>query len=300
MSFILDALKKLEQKKQQGSVPDLMTIHRTEPVKTEKRARWPYVIAAALILNAVILTALLQPWNTGEHMVTAQNEVPAEKKIEAIALNANPLNNTPAKQEVKVIEIREKQLHSKSSTAESSPPALPATKTVKTKSVTVDNAPDHSDNNALYTEAVKSEPVPAKEESGAVEESPSTVQVTSLDLDHMSASELRTLRGSIEEKQPFTDKNTDQNAENEDNIESLREEGVLDLSQLPSEIKKELPDISISGHIYSNNIRSRLATINGHIVREGEDVVRGLKVDEITMTGVILSYQGFRFHVRAF
>jgi general secretion pathway protein B len=300
MSFILDALKKLEQKKQQGSVPDLMTIHRTEPVKTEKHARWPYVIAAALILNAVILTAWLRPWNKDDHIVTAQSALSAEENNEAASLIEDPLNTPPAEHAVKVIEVHEKQAPLHTSTAESIPPALPVIKAVETKPVADDEAPDPSDNNALHAEAGKAEPVPDKEEAAVPEESPSTVQVTSLDLDHMSASELRTLRGIIEEEQPLTDDNADQNSEHEDDIASLREEGVPDLSQLPSEIKKELPDISISGHIYSNNHRSRLATINGHIVREGEDVVRGLKVDEITMTGVILSYQGFRFHVRAF
>jgi general secretion pathway protein B len=299
MSFILDALKKLEQKKQQGSVPDLMTIHTPELLKTKKRARWPYIIAAALMLNAVILAAWLIPRKMEEHTATVQTVLPAEEKNEAAVLNESPLN-TPAEHAEKAIKVQEKQAPSNPSSSENSPPTLPVKKAVEATPVTNVATQDPSNNNALHTEAVIAEPDPAKEEATVPEKSPSTVQVTSLDLNHMSARELKALRGNIEEEQPFTDENIDQNTKHEDSIASLREEGVLDLNQLPSEIKKELPDISISGHIYSNNHRSRLATINGHIVREGEDVVRGLKVDEITMTGVILSYQGFRFHVRAF
>ncbi|MBI5739653.1 MAG: general secretion pathway protein GspB [Nitrospirae bacterium] len=64
MSFILDALKKLEQKRQRGAVPDLMTVHMPESQKPQKRPLWPYLVLVALILNAGILTAWLRPWGT--------------------------------------------------------------------------------------------------------------------------------------------------------------------------------------------------------------------------------------------
>lgn len=62
MSFILDALKKLEEKRQRGSVPDLMTIHVPVPHEMKKRLIWPYLILGALILNAALLLVWLHPW----------------------------------------------------------------------------------------------------------------------------------------------------------------------------------------------------------------------------------------------
>jgi hypothetical protein len=62
MSFILDALKKLEQKRQRGSVPDLMTVHIPVPQEMKKRPIWPYLIIGALILNAALLLVWLRPW----------------------------------------------------------------------------------------------------------------------------------------------------------------------------------------------------------------------------------------------
>ncbi|RJQ55186.1 MAG: hypothetical protein C4526_04110 [Nitrospiraceae bacterium] len=61
MSFILEALKKLEQKKKRGSVPDIMTVHMPEPHKPLKRPVWFYLVLAALVLNAGILASLLRP-----------------------------------------------------------------------------------------------------------------------------------------------------------------------------------------------------------------------------------------------
>ena len=75
---------------------------------------------------------------------------------------------------------------------------------------------------------------------------------------------------------------------------------MLDISQLPLSIKKGLPEISINGHIYSNDPMSRLVNINGSIIREGETVTTGLKVNEITMSGVVFDYGGTLFSVRAF
>jgi general secretion pathway protein B len=62
MSFILDALKKLEQKRQRGSVPDLMTVHVPVQQEMKKRPFWHYLILGALILNAALLSVWLQPW----------------------------------------------------------------------------------------------------------------------------------------------------------------------------------------------------------------------------------------------
>jgi general secretion pathway protein B len=61
MSFILDALKKLEQKRQRGSVPDLMTVHVPVQREIKKRPVWPYLILGALILNAALFFVWLQP-----------------------------------------------------------------------------------------------------------------------------------------------------------------------------------------------------------------------------------------------
>jgi general secretion pathway protein B len=72
---------------------------------------------------------------------------------------------------------------------------------------------------------------------------------------------------------------------------------VLSLSELPSTVKRSLPEFRISGHAYSTEPGSRVARINDQILQEGQSLAPGLKVEEITPGGVVLSYQGYRFQI---
>ncbi|MGD0231975.1 MAG: general secretion pathway protein GspB [Syntrophorhabdales bacterium] len=55
MSYILEALKKLEQKREQEEAPQLFGVFRESRAERKKRALWPYVLAGALLLNAVVM-----------------------------------------------------------------------------------------------------------------------------------------------------------------------------------------------------------------------------------------------------
>ena len=52
MSYILDALKKSEQQRGHGDIPDVQTIHSAGiNYRSEKKALWPYILVAAVLLN---------------------------------------------------------------------------------------------------------------------------------------------------------------------------------------------------------------------------------------------------------
>jgi len=51
MSYILDALKKAEQKRRQGAFPDLLSVHKQTDFKAAKRARWPYILICILLVS---------------------------------------------------------------------------------------------------------------------------------------------------------------------------------------------------------------------------------------------------------
>jgi general secretion pathway protein B len=57
MSYILEALKKVEQKQQREGAPRLLTIPTEVGEERKKRRVLPYIIAAALLLNAAVMTA---------------------------------------------------------------------------------------------------------------------------------------------------------------------------------------------------------------------------------------------------
>jgi general secretion pathway protein B len=59
MSYILDALKKIEQKRDREDPLRKPTFSGELPPERKKRARWPYVLLAALLLNAGVIAFLV-------------------------------------------------------------------------------------------------------------------------------------------------------------------------------------------------------------------------------------------------
>jgi hypothetical protein len=78
---------------------------------------------------------------------------------------------------------------------------------------------------------------------------------------------------------------------------SLQIESVPHLSDMPDLVQQAIPDMSFSGHVYSSDIRQRSVIINGHSMGEGEMLIKGLVVEQITSNGIIFSYQGQLFRM---
>jgi general secretion pathway protein B len=56
-----------------------------------------------------------------------------------------------------------------------------------------------------------------------------------------------------------------------------------------------LPDLRLDLHVYAVNPADRFVFINMRKLREGEALPEGVRVDEITKTGALLSYHGTQF-----
>lgn len=85
------------------------------------------------------------------------------------------------------------------------------------------------------------------------------------------------------------------------NIGMAREDRkVYSMDDLPPSVRQDLPPIAISGHSYSGDPALRLVMINGSTMREGQAITGGLRLEQITSDGVILSYQGYRLRKGVF
>lgn len=73
------------------------------------------------------------------------------------------------------------------------------------------------------------------------------------------------------------------------------EQGVMALSELPPAIRREIPAMTISLHAYSSNPGDRYVMINDKLLRQGELLAPGLRLERITPDGVILGYMEYRF-----
>ncbi len=285
MSIILDALKKLEQKRQQDAVPNLSTVHTPNLHKPKKRPFWPILLIIALVLNGIILTAWLRPWSsevdTSAQTAPANYQDYAEAEKEGSAPDLARADITDA-EPAKTPDAEDSELkgepESKPDTIDLPPILEPEIKPA-----------------AAMAEKTVPETLETESEKPSTEE-----QLASLDL-NPSIEELEKLKETVRQEQEHTASNTIPADEpSSDSYEDNPEREILDLSELPGEIRKEIPDISIFGHIYSSRSSSRLANINGSLVHEGDKVKGKLKVIEITVTGVIFDYDGLQFKVRAF
>ncbi len=72
------------------------------------------------------------------------------------------------------------------------------------------------------------------------------------------------------------------------------------ISELPPSVQQALPGITISAHFYDNLPASRVVSINGRVMHEGQPVAAGLVLERITPEGIILNYQGSRFRMNIF
>ncbi len=71
---------------------------------------------------------------------------------------------------------------------------------------------------------------------------------------------------------------------------------IIEQSDLPAAIKRELPTIVITSHVYSDNPQQRSMVINNEFLEEGDYIIDDLKLYKITPDGAIFSYKGLLFH----
>ena len=95
MSYILDALKKAEQKRRQGAFPNLLSVHEQTGFKARKPARWPYILISILLVSIGALLPRLYEKYSG-----AQNRggvsVTAAPQEGAPSVAVTPLRSTAA------------------------------------------------------------------------------------------------------------------------------------------------------------------------------------------------------------
>ena len=231
MSYILEALKKLEQKREQEEPPEVFSFSHGARPRRKKQSSWPYLLAAALVLNAAAMI-----WWVSERQ--AEKGKTVAKKV---AVPPEPVPPAP-------LTAPERRHH------------VPAQGPGKKKET----------------------PQPAQ---GVMPHAPAAPVETARDIPLPPAPK------AVEtEKQPAQ---PESRAEKEKRTHGL----VFRLNDLPSVVRKGLPEFRISGHAYSPEPQTRVVRINEKILQEGQDLAPGLKLEEIVPGGVIFGYRGYRFRV---
>ena len=70
------------------------------------------------------------------------------------------------------------------------------------------------------------------------------------------------------------------------------------LSELPEDLRNQIPALTITGSVYASDPRQRLLLINNQVLTQGGQLVAGLTLHEIQPHTAIFSFQQTRFRVR--
>lgn len=137
-------------------------------------------------------------------------------------------------------------------------------------------------------------PVPTSEEKAAVESvEAEAVQAPERSVESVSTKREVTQAESVEPgDKPLSHSPIDELEMSQDQIRQIPR-----LSELPDMIQQAIPNMVYAGHVYSSSAVQRSIIINGYAMSEGDTVIDGLKVKQITADGVIFDYQGQLFRV---
>ena len=72
---------------------------------------------------------------------------------------------------------------------------------------------------------------------------------------------------------------------------------LLSINELPADIQRELPKLTITGGVYSTNAAQRLLIVNGQVLNEGAEAAPGVQLAQIRPKTAVLVYRGYRYGV---
>ncbi len=272
MSYILDALKKSEKERQRGRVPDLMAAQDVMGEGPKRRTFWPYLIVGALILNAGLLVYWLA-WNSGKPPAAGQ------------ATTFQRYGATTADQGNRSADA--------GSSAVTSQPTVPNVGDVPLRPVGEKERVSGPGIPPAGTQGALSNALPQPRQEQVKSETRKNVETKPVTA--MSAGVPSGIPSASTE-QPQAAKLTGGDPQPVDRPVPVKNK-LYSLHDLPASIRQDLPAFAISTHLYASDVSSRVVRINGQVLREGQFLAEGLKVEEIIPEGVIFSYRNYRFRV---
>lgn len=75
------------------------------------------------------------------------------------------------------------------------------------------------------------------------------------------------------------------------------ENQVATLRELPENIQREIPALTVNGYIYSSIQSERSVLINKKLLHEGDEVVPGLMLEKMMPKEAVLNYKGYRYRM---
>jgi len=262
MSYILDALRRADAERERGAVPSLQSQQHTIAEDDAAVAR-PRSLLWAVIALALALVALLA-WN-----FLGGAPAPARTPIEGSITTPVPapppaLQPAPAPPTAAL-------LPSATVPAVTAPAAAPAPHALQAPPSPAEarvTSPEHGPQPTAPPPTVATAPPSARSPTDARKASPSP-----------AAKRVGATTGAAPDPAPAA------------------EPRVHAQSELPEEIRRDLPKIVVGGSSYSGDAASRMVMINGQVFHEGDRLAPDLVLERIRLKSAVLSFKGWRYEV---
>jgi general secretion pathway protein B len=75
------------------------------------------------------------------------------------------------------------------------------------------------------------------------------------------------------------------------------EDSLPFMRDLPEQVRRELPQVTLGGYMYSKNPADRLILIDKVLRHEGEEVAPGLTLEKLLPKAALMNYRGTRYRV---
>jgi general secretion pathway protein B len=270
MSFILDAIAKSEQERQQQEVPGARTLALPATGIRQPRRVLPYFVGGALLLNAVVLVIWMQAGQTLLNWSSPTVTKNLDREIQPVIVPEQAIPSDATE--------------SPGATANATTPEVVAkiniTAPMIESRVELDNASPVSSNERVVN--------PLSE--------PETVE------SELATTTILVDPNGWERIEPDTLSNKALSGQEAEPVRNLLDSGVNSkvsrLSELPSAVRKDLPTVVFSGHLYSSNPASSIVFVDeGRPVMKGRHIMDELFLHEITPTGVIVEFRGYLIEV---
>lgn len=284
MSYILDALRKSEQERQRGKLPDLNS-YKDEPATSgNRRNLWPWITGGVVLVNLAVAGFLWSPAKEPAPVAaanTAGESAPASRPASVAMV---PATAAPATQPIS------QPAPMQPATQPYYPPApqpygQPAPQQMPPQMQAQAAPPQYQQQYPQqYPPQYNQQPQPyaqqyPQQHGGQPMQVPDTAMMDS--------------RPQIQPQPTYVSPQTPEPGNDyEEPFQSAPAPNVAympQLEELPSYERANIPDMTFSSHMYSSVPRFRSIIINGKRLKEGEYFTDNLQVREITEKGVIMS-----------
>lgn len=266
MSYILDALRKSEQQRQLGVAPRLLTVHAaSEP--DARPALLKYGLVAATLIGAGVAIGWWQPWQPWQ----PERLPSATASTTARMPEARPPDPVPVALPV-LPEV-----------ASGPETPMPVQKTrVAMRPIAAPEAALPEQDTQLLAKAPPQTRKPPPAAAVLPKETPTAVR---------EAAPAPATEVAAETPIALLQENSADAAP----ADPEQEQRVLLMAELPAAIRREIPAMAIPVHTYSETPTERIVGINDRLMREGEYLAPGLKLELIAPDGVVFSYKKYLF-----